>query len=301
MPRPLRADFAGARHHVMNRGARHAPVFLTDEICADFLAIVGDLPTRFGIEVHGYALMPNHFHLMLETPRANLSRAMQFLSGEFVRRVNLRQTWDGPIFKGRFRSRVVETEAYWRDLLCYLHLNPVRARLVTKLDDTRWTSHAAYAGASTAPEWLTTTDLLDLFGGREGYAEEIGSFLNGRRRVADAVDPASLWKRATAGVPVVAAPPRVVDTASELARVAHLCGVPLEVVTVGRRGRGDHRPRWVAAWWLVTGLGLSNRGAAEILGAQETMVCRWIGRVTGASVAPEVTRWMAAIRAGGEG
>ena len=129
MSRPPRLDYPGARHHVMNRGARREAIFLDQQTCVRFLALLGTLPGRFGVRVHGYALMPNHFHLMLESTRGNLSRAMQYLSGEFVRRANARRSWDGPIFKGRFRNRVVETDAYWRDLLCYLHLNPIRAHL----------------------------------------------------------------------------------------------------------------------------------------------------------------------------
>src|SRR5688572_1964032 len=110
MPRTPRIDFPGVRHHVMNRGARRAPIFVNDLTCGAFLDVLGELPERFGVVVHAYALMPNHFHLLLETPRGNLSRAMKHLEGVYSQRLNATYEWDGPLFRGRFRNEVVEDE-----------------------------------------------------------------------------------------------------------------------------------------------------------------------------------------------
>mgnify|MGYP000887075047 CR=1 FL=1 len=120
--RLTRLDSPGARHHVMNRGARHEPILATDDAKHMFLELLADLPQRFGIRVHGYVLMPNHYHLMLETVTGELPRAMRHLGGEFARRLNTELHWDGPVCKGRYRNRIVGTDSYWRHLLAYLHL-----------------------------------------------------------------------------------------------------------------------------------------------------------------------------------
>ena len=107
-----RLDFPGARHHVMNRGARREPIFLDDDDRRAMLDLLADLPERFGVRVHGYALMPNHYHRMLESVWGELSRAMRHVGGEFAQRLNRRYRWDGPVYKGRYRNRMVGTDAY---------------------------------------------------------------------------------------------------------------------------------------------------------------------------------------------
>ena len=84
----------------MNRGARSEPVFLDDGARALFIQVLSELPARFGVAIHGYALMPNHYHLMLESVRGDLPRAMRHLGGEFTRCLNRRHRWDGPLFRG---------------------------------------------------------------------------------------------------------------------------------------------------------------------------------------------------------
>jgi putative transposase len=96
-----RLDFPGARHHLMNRGARREPIFLDDDDRRAMLDLLADLPERFGVRVHGYALMPNHDHLMLEPVWGELSRAMRHVNAEFAQRLNRRYRWDGPVYKGR--------------------------------------------------------------------------------------------------------------------------------------------------------------------------------------------------------
>ena len=143
----------------MNRGARKAPVFIEPEARQLFLDVLAELPTRFAVRVHAYALMPNHYHLLLESQTGKLSRAMRHLGGEFTRRLNQRRQWDGPLFRGRFHSRLVDTAPYWNHLLLYVHLNPVRAGLTGA--DAGWTSHRAYTGAEPCPAWLTTEAFLE--------------------------------------------------------------------------------------------------------------------------------------------
>jgi REP element-mobilizing transposase RayT len=297
MARPLRIDFPGARHHVMNRGARREPIFTDDASCALFLSVVADLPARFGIIVHAYALMPNHFHLLLETPRGNLSRAMQYLTGEYVLLLNQRATWDGPLFKGRFRNRVVETDAYWAYLLLYLHLNPLRAHLVTKLDDARWTSHATYTGASPRPDWLTTDELLAAHGGVTGYREALVAAHTGRVPAPDGFDPLTLWTPSISAARPAAPAERPSDPDALLEWVARVSGAEADTLRTARPGRGDNRRRWLAAWWLAVENNLSQRATAKVLGATEQQVSLWIGRISSiAAKDPELARWMNTLR-----
>ncbi|MES2638967.1 MAG: transposase [Myxococcota bacterium] len=303
MARPLRLDFPGARHHVMNRGARRAPIFTDNASCALFLAALADLPARFDVRVHAYALMPNHFHLLLETPRGNLSRAMQYLTGEHVRLLNAREQWDGPLFKGRFRNRLVETDGYWNHLLLYLHLNPVRAHLVADIDDSYWTSHAAYVGHVRRPDWLTTADLLAAHGGVEGYRQALYDLHTGRAPPPDGFDPDALWRAATSEPrPVVAPTVGTVTAGDAVARVARTCGLDAAALCKARLGRGDNRPRWLAAWWLAVDLGFGQRAVAEALGATEQQVSLWLGRFRTVAVQDaQVAGWLEALRFGDDG
>jgi REP element-mobilizing transposase RayT len=299
MARPLRLDFPGARHHVMNRGARHAPIFTNDASCALFLSVVASLPARFGVIVHAYALMPNHFHLLLETPRGNLSRAMQYLTGEYVRLLNELETWDGPLFKGRFRNRVVETDAYWSHLLLYLHLNPVRAHLVTDEDDAYWTSHMAYTGASRRPDWLTTDDLLAAHGGVAGYREALHAVQTGRSPAPAGFDPLALWAPSVSDLRPASAAALGTDPDALLALVARTCGVEVDMLRSARPGRGDNRRRWLAAWWLAIANGLPQRATARALGATEQQVSLWLGRFPALAAGdPELAQWMDDLRGG---
>lgn len=275
MPRTLRLDFPGARHHVMNRGARRDTIFRSIEDCILFLNVLADLPERFDVRVHGWALMPNHYHLLLETPRGNLSAAMKHVGAEHTRRLNRREGWDGPVFRGRFLNRVVDSDRYWAYLLLYLHLNPVRAHLVRDPGEGFWTSHAAYAGTTRAPEWLTTEPLLALFGGREGYLAALEAVRVGRAQPPEGFDPDALWRPARTAVTPTPPPPPKADIEAELARVAAACGVTVADLETPRRGRGDNRARWTAAWWLSARAHLPQTEIARRLGAVSEQVCRW--------------------------
>ncbi|MDD5308546.1 MAG: transposase [Deltaproteobacteria bacterium] len=111
-----------------------------------FLDLLGEMAARHEIEVHAYSLMPNHDHLLLRSLHGNLSRGMRRLNADYTQRVNRIHGWDGPVFRGRFRSELVRDEPSLPYVLAYIHLNPLRAGLVTRLQSERWTSHRAYNG-----------------------------------------------------------------------------------------------------------------------------------------------------------
>jgi REP element-mobilizing transposase RayT len=149
----------------MHRGARRAPIFRKDAHGILFLECVARTVDEHEIELHAYSLMPNHYHLLVRSRHGNLSRAMRRLNSEYTQRVNLLERWDGPVFRGRFHSQLVADETRLPHVLAYIHLNPLRASLVTRLDSECWTSHRAYLGRDPAPEWLTTGHFLGLLGG----------------------------------------------------------------------------------------------------------------------------------------
>ena len=168
MARQLRADFNGALHHVYSRGIDGRDIFRTDQDRLFFLEWLGRVVGRFGWVLHAYTLMTNHFHLMIETPDGGLSRGMQQLltnysqmfnatsDGNALSRSGKKRRRRGALFEGRFKSHLVEKEAYLLELARYIVLNPVRAGMVERPEEYQWSSYRAMVGLETAPEWLTT-------------------------------------------------------------------------------------------------------------------------------------------------
>lgn len=164
MPRPLRVEFEGAVYHVMARGNERREIFRDDKDRRWFLEAVGDAVERFGVVLHVYCLMPNHYHLVVETPRANLSQTMAWLQTTYTVRFNRRYRRSGHLFQGRYKAQLVEADAYAQELVRYIHLNPVRPRSkqariaaerTKELNRYRWSSHREYAGWRRRPAWLS--------------------------------------------------------------------------------------------------------------------------------------------------
>lgn len=160
MPRQLRIQYEGAIYHLMSRGDRREEIFRDDLDRKDFLRTVGAACQKTGWHVHAYCLMSNHFHLVVETPRANLVEGMKWLLGAYTMRLNRRHKLNGHLFAGRYKSLLIDatTPGYLRTVCDYVHLNPVRAGLVTKrerLQKYRWSSYPGYLRARQKREpWL---------------------------------------------------------------------------------------------------------------------------------------------------
>jgi putative transposase len=163
MARPLRIEFEGALYHVTSRGNDRADVFFTDADRIAFLDLLGEAVDRFSWICHAYCLMTNHYHLVVETPDANLSRGMRHINGVYTQRVNGLNKRSGHLLQGRFKSILVEKQSHLLELARYVVLNPVRARMVRSARDWKWSSYRATAGMAEASGFLTTDWILSQF------------------------------------------------------------------------------------------------------------------------------------------
>ena len=154
MGRVPRIEYEGAVYHVTNRGNGREPIFRQEADWTAFLGILGDVVDDFGWRIYTYCLMENHYHLLFQTPRANLSLGMKQLDQQYTKRFNWRYDRSGHVFQDRFWSRPVLNDAYLVDAAAYLLLNPVRAYLVERPEEWRWSSCAAMAGLAPVASWL---------------------------------------------------------------------------------------------------------------------------------------------------
>ena len=146
MPRPLRIEYEGAIYHVMNRGDRRGNIFRDDHDRQCFLSTLAEACTKTEWQVHAWCLMRNHFHLVIETPQANLVAGMKWLLGVYTKRFNIRHKVCGHVFAGRYKGLHVDGSGsgYLRTVCDYVHLNPVRAKLIgtaTPLEGFAWSSY----------------------------------------------------------------------------------------------------------------------------------------------------------------
>jgi hypothetical protein len=204
---------------------------------------------------------------------------MRHVGGEFSRQLNRRHGWDGPLFRGRYRNRIVETEAAWRYLLLYVHSNPVRAG-ISDAGTAAWTSHGAYLALESCPVWLRTEDLLRLFGSREAYAEAWADMVSGRLQAPAEVVTDRLWRPQATGVArAVGETDSSLGVQRALSDVSRVTGLPVEKL-VGPVGRGNRNPaRAVAAWWMSRRCGIDHGRIAGALGIGHDALSRIVRRV----------------------
>ena len=166
MSRQPRLDAPGTLHHVMVRGIERTAIFRDDTDRADFLARLVPLAEQEACTVYAWALLPNHAHLLVQTGQQPLSASLRKLLTGYVVNFNRRHKRAGHLFQNRYKSIVVEEEPYLLELVRYLHLNPLRAQMVTdlrSLDRFPWTGHSALLGIIPRP-WQATGAILEQFG-----------------------------------------------------------------------------------------------------------------------------------------
>ncbi len=166
MGRPLRIEYAGALYHITARGNEGKRIFLDDGDRKKFLGIVGDYHDRYGILIHSYVLMGNHYHLILETPKGNLLKVMHGLNGGYTGYFNRKYGRAGHLFQGRYKGILVDKDSYLIPLSRYVHLNPVRARMVERPEQYRWSSYPGYIGKGKQYEWVEYSWILSQFASR---------------------------------------------------------------------------------------------------------------------------------------
>ncbi len=164
MTRPLRLEFAGGLYHVTSRGDRREAIYFDDADRRAWLAILAQVCDRFNWVCHAWCQMGNHYHLVLETPEANLSQGMRQLNGVYTQHVNHKYDRVGHVFQGRYKAILVEKDSYLLELARYVVLNPVRAGMVSDAGLWPWSSYAAMTAQQPAPPWLQTDWLLAQFG-----------------------------------------------------------------------------------------------------------------------------------------
>ncbi|WP_308197073.1 transposase [Anaeromyxobacter sp. SG64] len=289
----------GAWHHVMHRGARREPIFRRDDHCLLFLQSLEEAVEHHGLEVHGYSLMPNHYHLLVRTPLGNLSRCMRHVNATYTQRVNLRHGWDGPIFRGRFRSQIVDDDSYLEHVFAYIHLNPFHAGLATRIDDPCWTSLRAYLGNERAPAWLRTEVFTERFEGRAAIGEAIRARRKRRDQWPEGLDREAGWIRTaerTERLRQVGAARRASTTAVSigevLKQVAQVAGCTVADVKEREMGPGANPARRLAVWALSRAQVFSHRDIAAALGMSQGNVAKVLSRLRQERPPAPLAEWM---------
>lgn len=188
MTRPLRLEFPGALYHLTARGDRQEDIFLDDADRQAFLDLLAKEVRQQRWRLYAYCLMSNHYHLLVETPEGNLVAGMRRLNGVYTQAFNRRHGRVGHVFQGRYKSILVDKDAYLLELARYIVLNPVRAQMVKRVEDWPWSSYRATAGKIEAPDWLNAAWVWKQFGadagsGQRAYCQFVQAGLRG----------ASLW------------------------------------------------------------------------------------------------------------
>ena len=200
MARQLRIQYPGALYHIMSRGDRREDIFFNDVDRQDFIKTLAEACGKTDFQVHAFCLMSNHFHLVLETPQANLAAGMQWLLSSYTLRLNRRRALSGHVFGGRYKAILVDGSGngYLKTVCDYVHLNPARAGLLAtdeRLLAYPWSSLPSYLAAPAhRPRWIRTDRLLGAHGIQQDTPAERWEFerrMEVRRR-AEADD--SAWE-----------------------------------------------------------------------------------------------------------
>lgn len=176
MVRPIRLEFAGALYHITSRGDRQEDIYEGDADRYLFLHTLGEVCERYNWVCHAYCLMNNHYHLLIETPDANLSQGMRQLNGVYTQAFNRVKNRAGHVFQGRYTGILVDKQSYLMELARYIVLNPVRAQMCHIAEQWPWSSYLPTIGKRPKPVWLHTDWLLASFGSTKLKAIEAYKF-----------------------------------------------------------------------------------------------------------------------------
>ncbi|MBN1382037.1 MAG: transposase [Deltaproteobacteria bacterium] len=167
MARPLRIQYPDAWYHVMNRGLNRSKIFSSPHDYQAFIGLLKEASAMWKVRIAAYCLMSNHYHLLLQTPEGNLSRCMRHINGIYTQRFNRLYKIDGPLFRGRYKSIVIDGDSYLLELVRYIHRNPLHAGIVKRIDDYTWSSHRAYISEGNEENWLYKDFVLTMLEGNK--------------------------------------------------------------------------------------------------------------------------------------
>jgi len=170
MSRPLRLELAGGLYHVTSRGDGREDIYLNDADRRMWLDVFGQVCKRFNWVCHAWCQMSNHYHLLIETPEANLAQGVRQLNGVYTQRFNRAHGRVGHVFQGRYKAILVERDSYLLELARYVVLNPLRAGMVKRLETWPWSSYFATCGQAPVSEWLQPDWILAQFGRQRASA-----------------------------------------------------------------------------------------------------------------------------------
>ena len=171
MARPLRIEYIGALYHITARGNERKPIYREEGDYQKFLDILSELPQRYGVIIHGYVLMGNHYHLLIETPLGNITRVMHYLNATYTGYFNKKYNRVGHLFQGRYKGYLIEKERYLVSVSKYIHLNPVRAKMVKRPEEYRWSSYGEYMRKKNG--WLSCEWILGQYSKEEAKARRL--------------------------------------------------------------------------------------------------------------------------------
>ena len=171
MARPLRIEYEGAIYHVTARGNERSKIFVTKKDYLKFKEYIAEAQTKYGFLLHAYVLMANHYHLIIETPEGNLGKIMHYLNGWYTTYVNIKRKRSGHLFQGRYKAILVDKDSYLLELSRYLHLNPVRAKMVEKPEEYLQSSYGSYITASKE-DIVVTAMILGMLTGDKATAKD---------------------------------------------------------------------------------------------------------------------------------
>jgi len=162
MARPLRIEYADAWYHIMNRGRRSELIFIHERDYSGFIELLKDTSEMWNLRITAYCLMPSHYHILVQTPDANISRCMRHIDGVYTQRFNRYHQCDGPLFRGRYKSILIDADQYLLQLVRYIHRNPIKAGLTDQLDRYVWSSHMGYISKAEKWNWLHKNFVLSM-------------------------------------------------------------------------------------------------------------------------------------------
>lgn len=163
MARPLRIEYPGAFYHVVNRGLERRELFRHEKDHEFFLSLLNKAAEKFGLKVHSYCLMTNHYHLFVETPKGHIAKIMRLVDGTYTQKFNHKYNRVGPLMQGRYKATLVDQDHYSLQVSKYVHLNPLKAGMVKKLEDYKWSSYPFFVSKQKAYPFLQTSWLLGQF------------------------------------------------------------------------------------------------------------------------------------------